>query len=323
MVGKVRQQMINIPKQLQSSIIQLLKNNAAGDLSKAAADLSYTYRKAREQDFITNRQERLAYMAARMPATYAAASSVLQHLPQVKSILDIGSGTGAVAWATHEIWPHASYTGLERDPGLIEIAKSLASFDANWLQGDMTASKLANAELVTISYALNELTDTETNRVIEKLWQATDKYLCIIEPGTVSAYTRLMIVRDYLLSKGAHILAPCPHHAVCPMASKDWCHFSVRLQRPDFQRSTKQASLPYEDEKYAYLIVSKQPVDRPLGRLVKRPIKKSGHIYLDACHHGRLERLTITKRQRDQYAAAKKSNWGDDWNHFDRISQDS
>jgi ribosomal protein RSM22 (predicted rRNA methylase) len=63
---------------------------------------------------------------------------------------------------------------------------------------------------------------------------------------------------------GAHVVAPCPHDAPCPLAqpgSKAWCHFGTRFQRPGFMQQAK--ALPgarmnpadHQDERYSYVVL--------------------------------------------------------------------
>jgi ribosomal protein RSM22 (predicted rRNA methylase) len=95
------------------------------------------------------------------------------------------------------------------------------------------------------------------------------------------------------------------------MAAQDWCHFSERLPRLKRHRIFKGAELNYEDEKYSYLIVSKDPSSgESQARIVKRPIKRSGHVVLDVCEGGKLHRLTVSKKE-SHYLKAKKAQWGD------------
>lgn len=58
-----------------------------------------------------------------------------------------------------------------------------------------------------------------------------------VEPGSPKGYRFVNSFRDWILEKqkneGASgkeisIIAPCPHHNICPMASNpnSWCHFS-------------------------------------------------------------------------------------------------
>ena len=55
--------------------------------------------------------------------------------------------------------------------------------------------------------------------------------LLIIEPGTPAGYARMIALRSQLIASGAHVAAPCPHQAPCPLATPDWCHFAQRLPR--------------------------------------------------------------------------------------------
>ena len=95
---------------------------------------------------------------------------------------------------------------------------------------------------------------------------------------------------------------------------KDWCHFSVRIPRGKYHRRAKEAALPYEDEKYSYLVISKTP-HPPLGdRIIKAPIVKTGHVILDLCtQNGQLERRIVSKSEGTPYTQARDKEWGDEW----------
>ncbi|KAJ9118646.1 hypothetical protein QFC22_003866 [Naganishia vaughanmartiniae] len=57
---------------------------------------------------------------------------------------------------------------------------------------------------------------------------------------------------------GSHVIAPCPHDKVCPLAStRDFCHFSQRLQTPAFFRKTKHSSKGDADSKYSYVVIKR------------------------------------------------------------------
>jgi ribosomal protein RSM22 (predicted rRNA methylase) len=47
------------------------------------------------------------------------------------------------------------------------------------------------------------------------------------------------------------------------------------------------------------------------GRIVRRPIRASGHAHFDLCREGRIERVTVSRRQRDEWRAARDALWGD------------
>jgi ribosomal protein RSM22 (predicted rRNA methylase) len=66
-------------------------------------------------------------------------------------------------------------------------------------------------------------------------------------------------VRRQLIEAGAHVLAPCPHDAPCPLAAPDWCHFSRRVARSRLHRLAKDADVPWEDESSSLSLASRQP----------------------------------------------------------------
>ena len=69
---------MQLPTSLRSAIEQELATVSFNALAAAAADLSDRYRQQRKTDrFITTGAHRLAYLAVRMPATFAAVSKAL------------------------------------------------------------------------------------------------------------------------------------------------------------------------------------------------------------------------------------------------------
>lgn len=91
-----------------------------------------------------------------------------------------------------------------------------------------------------------------------------------------------------------HIVGPCSHESKCPMVGS-WCHFSQRLQITQHQMEVNALSKGFEDQKLSYLIVRRGPrpvmrdgaslVDQSYHwpRLIRRPLKRDGHVILDYC----------------------------------------
>ena len=173
-------------------------------------------------------------------------------------------------------------------------------------------------DLVTVSYVLNELSPQDQLKVIHKAFLATDQLLVIVEPGTPKGFGNILRAREFLIKQGAHIVAPCTHNHPCPLAQswqegRDWCHFSVRVPRNKYHLLAKGATLPYEDEKYSYLVVSPLPVATPQSRIIKKPIINSGHVILDVCDTDGLHRTTVSKSKGEAYKRARDAEWGDPW----------
>ena len=73
---------MQLPEELQSAIDALLQNASTSVLQKARAILTQTYREGSDSRTIFNDESRrLAYLAVRMPATFAAVYKVLESFP--------------------------------------------------------------------------------------------------------------------------------------------------------------------------------------------------------------------------------------------------
>jgi ribosomal protein RSM22 (predicted rRNA methylase) len=300
-------------------------------LAQATAQLTEHYKAA---DFSTpavaTEAHRAAYLAVRLPATYAAISRVFAEIklraPQceIASLLDLGAGPGTALFAAAEQFPQLRQaTLLESDAGWIAVGKRLAEQSESpviqqtqWLKQDLRSGLACEKhDLVVISYTLGELPQAAAEAVLNKAWKCAGKFLVIIEPGTRRGFAAINTARSALLANAAAILAPCPHHFACPMAAAgDWCHFSQRVERTSQHRQLKGGALGYEDEKFSYLIAAKSTAPSKGARIVRHPGKHSGHVQLALCTaEGKLENRTITRSSKEAYKRARKAEWGDLW----------
>jgi ribosomal protein RSM22 (predicted rRNA methylase) len=181
-------------------------------------------------------------------------------------------------------------------------------------RGDLMAGPFPKADLVLASYALAEIPPAAQSQVVASLWAATGGLLAIVEPGTPAGYARLLAARDALIAADAAILAPCPHHRACPLTAPDWCHFSVRLPRSRDHKLAKGAQVPFEDEKFAYLLAARPGVaaQARTPRILARPKLGKPGIELKLCTEaGTLERRFIPRRDKAAHAVARRLDWGD------------
>lgn len=314
-----------LPSFLQSQIRSLVEE--VGDhfpLVKAREQLTKRYRTGEEskRGGFTSSAEAIAYVAARLPATFASIEAVFSHVPltDISSVLDLGAGPGTAAVAAALHWPDCQKFHLvEGDAFMSEISQKLLK-DLPAIQHQTFSFQKANLltqsvdssyDLVLLSYVLNEFSADEQILVLRKAWEAAEKGLAIVVPGTPGVYQRLMVLRDQLIKMGAFIAAPCPHHKKCPLKEGDWCHFSTRLSRSSLHQEIKNAALPYEDEKYSYLVALREPSSRTSARVIRKPLSRSGHVILDLCVSDGLKRQIISKRDKERYRVAVKLAWGD------------
>ncbi len=167
-------------------------------------------------------------------------------------------------------------------------------------------------DLVVLAYVLDELEPSARPALIERLWAATGDMLLLIEPGTPAGWQRILAARERLLSAGAAMVAPCPHAAACPLRPPDWCHFAQRVPRSRRHRQAKAAALPWEDEKYIYLAVSRRPTSLPSARVLAPPRAGKGHVRLKLClATGQAEERVVSRREGALYKKARDLTWGD------------
>ncbi|MFJ8633698.1 small ribosomal subunit Rsm22 family protein [Streptomyces sp. NPDC093568] len=315
---------------LRTALATLLDGLPQRQAAQAVDRLIASYRGATPTDtpILRDRADVAAYAAYRMPATFEAVHSALDAFARAVpdwtpgSHTDVGGGTGAATWAVTATWPgERDVTVLDWAEPALAIGREIAEANpalkkARWERARIgTGLTLDPADLVTVSYVLNELTAPDRTTLLDTVANAAQAAVVIVEPGTPDGYTRVIEARDHLVDAGFRIAAPCPHSAACPIVpGTDWCHFSARVSRSSLHRQIKGGSLAYEDEKFAYVAATRLPATPAPARVVRRPQIRKGQVLLDLCEtEPGLRRTTITKRHGDLYRAARDTDWGDAW----------
>jgi ribosomal protein RSM22 (predicted rRNA methylase) len=315
----------DLPPALRSAIDREMAGVSRQSMAERTAATTTAYRAGgTSASAIRGRDDALAYALARLPATYAACAEVFSEAGRMipgfvpQSLLDAGCGPGGGSWAAREAWPTLNaVTWLDANPPFLDLAQRLAVDStlatASVRRGDLLAGGYPSADLVLASYALAEISPADLDRVVAHLWAACDGVLALVEPGTPAGYARLLAARRALIEVGAVVVAPCPHHGACPLAEPDWCHFSVRLARSRDHRMAKGAEVPYEDEKYAYLLVARTglEVGARQPRVLDRPRVGKPGIELKLCAPDGLERRLVARRDKPAHAVARRLDWGD------------
>ena len=299
-------------------------------LRDATAKMTVSYKEASGQGtrLVTRRCEVLAYAATRMPATYGAVSSSLDAALQTLSeddaaslstVLDLGAGTGAAVLAATALLPgDIRITAVEREPEMLAIGRCLTE-DCNvtWEQSDALAyaQRLAQEgktyDVVVSSYMTNEMAEDTRRTLFDLLWRITGKLLLLVEPGTKVGSAILRAAREQLNACGAQVCAPCPQIGICPLEADDWCHFTCRVARSRLHKQLKGGDVPFEDEKFSYLALTRLPCTPVCGRILRHPQKDAGRITLTVCTPSGREIKTVTKRDKALFTAARKAGAGD------------
>ncbi|WP_441240532.1 small ribosomal subunit Rsm22 family protein [Tardiphaga sp. 768_D3_N2_1] len=315
----------DLPAELSAALNTRLHGFSRSDAAERSDNISKTYRSGGGSTTIRNENDALAYALARMPATYAAVIASLNALQEIRpdfapaTLLDCGAGPGTATWACAEAFAslHA-FTLLDANPALRALALGLAQDSyripaMDYMLGD-AAAKIADApsaDLVIASYVINELNDAARTKLVAAMWAKTNDTLVIVEPGTPAGYQRILDARAQLINTGAHVIAPCPHDDACPLVKPDWCHFSQRLQRSRVHKQLKSAELPYEDEKFIYVALSRESVAQRPSRVLAQPLTTKIAITAKLCTHEGVIAASAPRRDKALYAKFRKLDWGD------------
>ena len=317
-----------MPLTMTRAIDAVLDGEDVAALRRATVRLIDTYRSGAppEGSVLRDPASAAAYAAYRMPATHAAVSRALRMglgtgaaMP-VRSLVDLGGGTGAAAWAAAESFPElVAVTVVDGSPDALDRGRRIAAHGpspvagARWVRATLEpGTVVAPADLVTVSYVLGELGPPVQASVVDAA-AASAGLVLVVEPGTPRGFAAVLAARERLVAAGWHLVAPCPQDGPCPVAARtgDWCHFSVRLDRTALHRRLKGAELGHEDEKFSFVLASRAAVGQRVPRVLRHPVRRKGMVRLEVCRpDGTAGPEVVTRRNRPTYRVARDADWG-------------
>lgn len=326
---------MSIPPDLPSDLKAALARRAHGVSRKAVAERaaaqSRNYRAGGGSQRIGTADDVLAYAFSRLPATYAAVTAVFNSMRETlpafapRTMLDVGAGPGTAVFAAVQAFESlAGIRLIDTNAGLRNLALTLmAEADSaalrqvveaqSYRQGD-ALGLLADSEpadLVTASYAAGEIAAGDLVRFTRLLWAATAGALVIVMPGTPEGYASMLRMRAELIAAGAHVATPCPHERPCPLRPPDWCHFAQRLPRSRDHLLIKGADVPFEDEKFSYVVLSRTKPQSVAARVLAPPKVTKSVVTAKLCKEGGLEVDAASTREPEAYRRFKSWRWGD------------
>jgi ribosomal protein RSM22 (predicted rRNA methylase) len=314
-----------LPAELKAALDAKLEGLSRQEVANRAAAISQTYRNGGTSSAIASETDALAYALARMPATYAAVAASLNALLEMRpdfapqSLLDVGAGPGTASWAAAAAFPTlANFALLDANPALRTLALGFTKDSsrlhaANYQLGPARAllATTGEADLVIAGYLIGELGENERADLADAMWAKTRDTLVIVEPGTPAGYARIIAGRAQLIASGAHVAAPCPHDRACPLQAPGWCHFAQRLPRSRAHMQMKGAEVPFEDEKFSYVVLTRTPLTQHPSRVLAPPAVGKAEIAAKLCTPDGLALAQVPRRDKAAYARARRWNWGD------------
>jgi ribosomal protein RSM22 (predicted rRNA methylase) len=326
----------DLPSDLRATLDRLATGVSRKDLAARAAAQSQNYRAGGGSQDIRSRDDALAYAFARMPATYAAAIAVFNALREVcdfapRSLLDVGAGPSTVAFAAMQAFPSlADIRLVEANAEMRALGAALraeseqpALRGASYIALPKRDMDVPTADLVTASYVAGEIAPAGRTAFARMLWAATAQALVVIEPGTPAGYARIIEMRSLLIAEGAHVAAPCPHDAACPLTTPDWCHFAQRLPRSRDHLQVKGVAVPFEDEKFSYVALVRIPARRVDARVLAPPVVTKGAVAAKLCTADGIAHDIVARRDAATYRRHKSWRWGEAVNPQDDRSDDA
>lgn len=313
---------MELPENVKTLCEEIASQYNIKDLKSAAEALSVDYRERERsgKTFIGSDIFAAAYLLARMPATAGAISAALsqtlkRYNSSIESVLDVGAGTGASAIASLSLDSVKEMHCVERDEYMLSLGKKVTdslNLNAIWSMSSAENLKEKTYDLVISSYMLNEIPKRNLSEVVEKLWQNTKGLLLIVDNGAVDGFKTVRAATEILKNLGGYVVAPCPSVESCPLANDDWCHFTARIPRSKVHKTLKGGEVPYEDEKFSFIAVSRTPHTQCNARVLRHPKIASGRVGLKLCTKDGIAEKLVTKKDKELFKTARKCSAGDE-----------
>ena len=295
----------------------------------------------------------VAYLARKFPESYQISQRLYHELklkfPEFKptSVLDYGAGLSPLSLALNEeINDKFQFYAVEPNPFMKNLGVYMTDKVKNMVWADSlyeitAAHNRAQFSLVNCSFVLEEVPNAvDRLQIVKSLWDHVepDGFIFFVLPGSPMGFRFLTDLRNLFRNKKrteANIIAPCPHHAECPMArvENNWCRFEQSWYRyPKNVLPKLEREEDYIKSRFCYLIIKKGSLDPNSEEEEKkslswhriiRPVKrKGGHSIVNICNSkGKLEERTIGRSYglKYGYLASKELKWGDLWRYPLRI----
>lgn len=304
-----------LPEEIRDKINKLFFGFNKSTLVQKRESLTDKYKtnQAVNESVFKSKDDSRVYAISRMPATFAVNFTLLDdligqgYLKDIKSINDIGSGTGSVFFACKELFGDVDIELFERDEYMIEVFNSLEpnkkvnKFD---ITHDFFDKK---ADLVLSSFLFSELNEEGRRLALKKMLDASNRYVLLVDTGTPRTYENFMRLKNLVYDLGYGVVAPCQSKK-CGLKN-DYCQFFARVERSNLLRLSKNAELSYEDEKYFYLLIDKNLYNKELfdkKRVIRRPVIKTNLVELKLCSKDGVAVENITKKDKEIYKKARK-----------------
>lgn len=327
------QTFVNLPENVSEAISYMLSLPQNKGWLNTAENLHTRYMtREKNESFVEDYDDVLAYLALRSAATYAQISGALLQVQELfpswqpKSLLDIGCGPGTALWAAKTIWPGLqSVVGIDQDQHFLSLGQDIVEkagikVDVEWQQRDITGGLENNRktyDVVIIANLLNELSASEAQRFLDEAYAACRGIMVVVEPGTPYGFE---VVQKTVHNMGSTATLIAPYIGGLFVESKDyWIHFPQRFIRPPFLRRLRQhmrdsglMASDFEEAKYSFVAIGSVPATQTIwGRCIGPIRKQKGFLEVPILTANSVLQAKVLKRNKPQYNFAKELHPGE------------
>ena len=109
-------------------------------------------------------------------------------------------------------------------------------------------------------------------------------------------------LRAQLIAQGAHVAAPCPHDGKCPLKTTRLVPLHPAPAPLPRAPAVKGAELPFEDEKFAYVALTRAPIAQHPARVLAQPVVTKVEVTAKLCAPEGLVIAKVPRRAKAGYA---------------------
>lgn len=232
-------------------------------------------------------------------------------------VLDWGCGTGIAHRRVLTAWPQFTTLALhDRSPQARMFAAEKARQEFPNLDLTWGAPSVTPDTLLLVSHVINELPDSQLDRLIE-LARAAGEVIWV-EAGTHADSRRLIEVRERLREVYTPV-APCTHTARCGMLTAKnaphWCHHFARPPSEIFQDGrwaefSRDIGIDLRSVPYSFLVLARTPaVEAGFSRVIGEPREAKGFARVLSCQAEGVAEFVLQKRDMPElFRAVRKES---------------
>lgn len=301
-------------KEIKESLIFDVKNETR--LVELVQRLSQQFTKTREKidEYWDTPELIAAYALFYFPTNYAKFSWAIEKIgknfitPSLE-VIDMGAGPGTFLQAFKDYFPDLdNFIGIEHSLLMQKQAKLLWNKaypnekECLFLSSPDRLSPKEKTRLLLFGHSLNEMEDNFFQKTLERV---DPDFILFIEPGTKQSFSKIKMVRNFLLQKNFQVFYPCPSANICPMENTDnWCHQYVMTSfEPEVERLCQLVKLdrrhmPVIMHFYGKNLVTKSFMENQ-ARIVQTFPETKFSVEWEVCRNHiktRIEHLQLLKR---------------------------